>query len=201
MMTSTNSRQSEHPVDPMFLERWSPRAFDGHPMPKDDLLTILDAAHWAPSASNSQPWRFVYASRDSAEWSTFLELLMEGNQRWAKNASVLIFVISKSYTISRDGEKKTSASHSFDAGAAWFSLAMQAHLLGYHAHGMGGIHKDKIIEVLKVPDGYRIEAGVAIGRMTAKDTLPDDLAEREIPSKRLSLSKVAFEGSFNGQAD
>jgi nitroreductase len=200
-MTITNSRQSEHPVDPLFLERWSPRAFDGKPMPKQDLLTILDAAHWAPSASNSQPWRFVYALRDSQEWPLFVELLMDGNQRWAKNAAALIFVISKTYSISRDGEKKPSGSHAFDTGAAWFSLAMQAHLLGYHAHGMGGIHKDKIVEMLNVPEGFRVEAGVALGKTTTKDTLPEDLAEREVPSKRLPLAEVAFENSFTGKAD
>ncbi len=200
-MTNSNSRQSEYSVDPLFLDRWSPRAFDGSAMPREHLLTILDAAHWAPSSSNQQPWRFVYAHRDSEEWPLFMELLMEGNQRWAKNASVLLFVVSRDYNISRDGEKKPSATHSFDAGAAWFSLAMQAHLLGYHAHGMGGILKERIVETLNIPEGYTVEAGVAVGRMTDKGVLPDDLAEREVPSKRLPLSEVAFEGRFAGKAD
>jgi len=170
-------------------------------MPKEHLLTILDAAHWAPSASNQQPWRFVYAHKGSEDWTLFVELLMEGNQKWAKNASVLLFVISRDHTISRDGEKKPSASHSFDAGAAWFSLAMQAHLLGYHAHGMGGIFKDRIVEKLNIPDGFRVEAGVAIGTLTDKTVLPEDLAEREVPSNRVPLADVAFEGRFTGKAD
>ena len=200
-MTNSNNRQSEYPVDPLFLDRWSPRAFDGRPMPKEHLLTILDAAHWAPSASNHQPWRFVYAHKDSEDWSLFVDLLMEGNQKWAKNASVLLFVISRDHTISREGEKKPSATHSFDAGAAWFSLAMQAHLLGYHAHGMGGIFKDRIVEKLDIPDGFKVEAGVAIGTLTDKSILPDDLGEREVPSKRVPLADVAFEGRFTGKAD
>ncbi|QCI96646.1 nitroreductase family protein [Agrobacterium larrymoorei] len=199
-MTTSNSRQSEYPVDPLFLDRWSPRAFDGKPMPIDHLLTILDAAHWAPSGSNQQPWRFVYALNGSAEWDKFVGLLVEGNQRWAKNASALLIILSRSYNV-RDGEKKPAPTHSFDAGAAWFSLATQAHLLGYHAHGMAGIFKDKIIEQLNVPEGYAVEAAVAIGTMAHKDTLPDDLAEREVPSKRLPLADVAFEGSFTGKAD
>ncbi len=199
-MTTSNSRQSEYPVDPLFLDRWSPRAFDGKPMPKDHLLTILDAAHWAPSASNQQPWRFVFALNRSVEWDMFVGLLMEGNQRWAKNASALLFILSRSYNL-RDGEKKPAPTHSFDAGAAWFSLATQAHMLGYHAHGMAGIFKDKIIEQLNVPEGYVVEAAVAIGTMAHKDTLPDDLAEREVPSKRLPLADVVFEGSFTGNAD
>ncbi len=200
-MTNSNNGQSEYPVDPLFLDRWSPRAFDGNAMPPQHLMTILDAAHWAPSASNYQPWRFVYAHKDSDDWPLFVELLMEGNQRWAKNASVLLFVISRDHNISREGEKKPSATHSFDAGAAWFSLAMQAHLLGYHAHGMGGIFKDKIVEKLNVPEGYKVEAGVAISTLTDKSVLPDDLAQREVPSKRLALSEVAFQGRFTGKAD
>ncbi|NTJ43490.1 nitroreductase family protein [Agrobacterium larrymoorei] len=199
-MTTSNSRQSEYPVDPLFLDRWSPRAFDGKPMPKDHLLTILDAAHWAPSASNQQPWRFVFALNRSVEWDMFVGLLMEGNQRWAKNASALLFILSRSYNL-RDGEKKPAPTHSFDAGAAWFSLATQAQMLGYHAHGMAGIFKDKIIEHLKVPEGYVVEAAVAIGTIAHKGTLPDDLSEREVPSKRLPLADVAFEGSFSGKAD
>jgi len=200
-VTNSNSRQSEYPVDPLFLDRWSPRAFDGDAMPNEHLLTILDAAHWAPSASNQQPWRFVYAHKDSEDWPLFVELLMEGNQRWAKNASVLLFILSRDHNISREGEKKPSATHSFDAGAAWFSLAMQAHLLGYHAHGMAGIFKDQIVEKLDVPDGYKVEAAVAIGTLADKAVLPDDLAEREVPSKRLPLSDVAFKGRFTGKAD
>ncbi|MES5100991.1 nitroreductase family protein [Agrobacterium sp. BA1120] len=200
-MTHSNNRQSEYPVEPLFLDRWSPRAFDGKSMPKEHLLTILDAAHWAPSASNLQPWRFVYAHKGSADWEKFVGLLMEGNQVWAKNASVLLFIISRSYSVSREGEKKPAPTHSFDAGAAWFSLAVQAHMLGYHTHGMAGIFKDKIVETLNVPEGYVVEAAVAIGTMTDRSTLPDNLAEREVPSNRLPLADVAFEGSFTGKAD
>ncbi|MGV1916673.1 nitroreductase family protein [Rhizobium sp. 22-785-1] len=199
-MTTSNSRDTDYPVDPLFLDRWSPRAYDGKPMPKDDVLTILDAARWAPSASNQQPWRFVYGLNGSAEWEDFVGLLMEGNQRWAKNSSALIVILSRTYNL-RDGEKKPAATHSFDAGAAWFALAMQAHKLGYHAHGMAGIFKDKIVGQLGVPEGYVVEAMVAIGKIAHKSTLPDDLAEREVPSQRLPLSQIAFEGKFTGNAD
>ncbi|WP_296086061.1 nitroreductase family protein [uncultured Agrobacterium sp.] len=199
-MTTSNSRDTDYPVDPLFLDRWSPRAYDGKPMPKDDVLTILDAARWAPSASNQQPWRFVYGLNGSAEWENFVGLLMEGNQRWAQNSSALIVILSRTYNL-RDGEKKPAATHSFDAGAAWFALAMQAHKLGYHAHGMAGIFKDKILEQLNVPEGYAVEAMVAIGKIAHKSTLPDDLAEREVPSQRLPFSQIAFEGKFTGKAD
>ncbi|WP_284778227.1 nitroreductase family protein [Agrobacterium sp. lyk4-40-TYG-31] len=200
-MTYANSRQSEYPVDPIFLDRWSPRAFDGKGMPREHLLTILDAAHWAPSSSNQQPWRFVFAHKGTNQWDTFVSLLMEGNQVWAKNAAVLLFVISRDFTISRDGEKKPATTHSFDAGAAWMSLALQSHMLGYHAHGMAGIFKDKIVETLDIPAGFIVEAAVAIGTMADKSTLSPELAEREIPSDRLPLSDVAFEGKFTGKAE
>ena len=88
-MTTSNHRKSEYNVDPIFLDRWSPRAFDGSTMPKEDLLTILDAAHWAPSAFNYQPWRFVYALKGTPEFDKFLDILIEFNQGWAKNASAV----------------------------------------------------------------------------------------------------------------
>lgn len=199
-MTSSNSRQSDHPVDSLFLDRWSPRAFDGQEMPGDHLLSILEAARWAPSSSNQQPWRFVYALRETPEWDPFIGLLMEGNQRWAKNASALLIILSRSYTV-RDGERRPAMTHSFDAGAAWMALALQAQMLGYHAHAMAGIFKDKIREELQVPEGYDVEAAVAIGRIADKTTLPEELAAREVPSQRLALTQIAFEGRFTGQPD
>lgn len=200
-MTYSNSRQSEYPIDPIFLDRWSPRAFGDAGMPREHLLTILDAAHWAPSSSNQQPTRFIYAHKGSPQWDTFVSLLMEGNQRWAKNAAVLLFVLSRTYNVSRDGEKQPATTHSFDAGAAWLSMAMQAQYLGYHAHAMAGIFKDKILETLGVPEGYAVEAAVAIGTIADKSTLPEELAKREVPSDRLPLTDVAFEGRFTGKTD
>ena len=131
-MTTSNSRQSEHPVDPFFLDRWSPRAFKEEPMPREDMLTILDAGHWAPSSGNNQPWRFIYALKGTPSWATVLNLLVPGNQRWAQSASALVIFVSRTYRISSDGERKPAYTHSFDTGAAWFSIASQAMKLGYH---------------------------------------------------------------------
>ncbi|MBB6181438.1 nitroreductase [Rhizobium flavum] len=80
-MTQSNNRQSEHPVDAFFLDRWSPGAFTGEAMSREDLLTILDAGHWAPSSGNNQPWRFIYALRETASWPLLLDILSPGNQR------------------------------------------------------------------------------------------------------------------------
>lgn len=200
-MTSANSRISEFPIDAFFLQRWSPRAFTGEPISKETMLTILDAAHWAPSSGNGQPWRFVYALRDTPEWPVLLDILSEGNQRWAKNASALVILISKTYRISSTGERRHAHTHAFDTGAAWFSLAAQTMKLGLYAHGMEGMSREKAMEVLGVPEGYRVEAAAAIGHLADKDLLPEDIRKREVPSQRKPLSEVAFEGRFTGPAD
>lgn len=199
-MTSSNTRDSEFPIDTFFLDRWSPRAFTEETMDQETILTILDAAHWAPSSGNNQPWRFIYGVRGTPSFDTILDILSPGNQRWAKNAAALLIVVSKTYRVAHDGEHKPAYTHSYDTGAAWFSVICQAMKLGYHAHGMEGFDKDKAIEVLGLPEGYRPEAAAAIGRIADKSTLPDDLAEREVPSKRKPVSEIAFDGKFTGEA-
>src|SRR5690349_8362831 len=130
------TRQPDHPIDPLFLERWSPRAFDGSDLPEADLLRIFEAARWAPSAFNSQPWRFLYARRGDEHWDLFLSLLIPWNQGWAHSASVLVYILSDSLPITdKAGQPQPSTTHSFDAGAAWACLALQATRMGYHAHG------------------------------------------------------------------
>ena len=199
-MTQSNDRQSDYPIHPMFLDRWSPRAFTGEALDEDTLLTILDAAHWAPSSGNGQPWRFIYARRDTPAWPVFLDILDESNQRWAKNAGALLILVSQTHRFSVPaGEYRPIYTHAFDTGAAWFALAMQAMQLGLYAHGMAGIDRDKAMHVLNIPkEGFRVEAAVAIGRLADRDTLPDDLRAREVPSQRKPLSDVAFEGHFGG---
>jgi nitroreductase len=197
-MTTANSRSTDYPIDPLFLERWSPRAFTGEPISEYDLLTVLDAAHWAPSASNIQPWRFIYARRDTAPWPRLLGLLTESNQVWAKNASALIVLVSKTTVLPRGAEKEVpSWTHSFDTGAAWCSLALQARLSGWAAHGMAGFDKGRAAVELGVPEGYRVEAVVAIGRPGDKSLLPEPLQAREQPSDRVPLAHLVGEGHFD----
>jgi nitroreductase len=196
-MTTANERRAARPIDRLFLDRWSPRAYDGAAIPHDDLLTIFEAARWAPSSFNVQPWRFLYARRDTPTWSSYLDLLIPFNASWAHRASVLVIIISDSLLPpSTGGEPKTSHSHSFDTGAAWGFLALQATLLGYQAHGMAGFDIGRTRKVLGVPERYRIEAAVAIGRPTEKSILSEALQSREAPSNRKPISEFVFEGSF-----
>lgn len=193
-----SDRQSDHPIDPLFLERWSPRAFDGSVLPDDDLMAMFEAARWAPSAFNSQPWRFLYARRGDEYWARFLSLLIPWNQGWAQSASVLIYILSDSlpFTDKETGAPATSHTHSFDAGAAWACLALQATRMGYHAHGMSGIQMDLARASLEVPKRYRIEAACAIGRIGDPATLDEKLRAREVPSGRKPASDFVFHGNF-----
>jgi len=189
------NRTTDTALDSLFLDRWSPRAFDGSAIPEADLRTILDAARWAPSAFNYQPWRFLYAVRGDANWETFLSILIPFNQSWAKDASVLFIIASDTLMTTPDGTNP-SHSHSFDAGAAWAQLGLQALKLGYHAHGMTGIDFDKARALLDIPEHFRVEAAAAVGRKADPSVLPEGLREREVPSDRKPLDEIAFAGKF-----
>ncbi len=193
----TTERTTDYPIDPIFTDRWSPRAFDASSMAETDLLTILEAARWAPSAFNIQPWRFLYSLRDDHCWQSYLELLDPFNMSWACHASALVIVLSDTM-ISGDGDRpqQQSRTHSFDAGAAWAQLALQATLLGYQAHAMAGIHYHQSHKRLSVPERYRVEIAVAIGKRAHPSVLPEGLQGREQPSQRLPVREIAFPGIF-----
>lgn len=179
---------------PLIRDRWSPRSFDASAMPAEDLETILEAAGLAPSAYNVQPWTFLYAHRGDENWDRFLSLLVEFNQGWAKDASVLLYVVSDGKM--RGKEVSDSHTHSFDAGAAWQNLALQAWHMGYAAHGMSGVDFARAATELNVPDDYRIEAAIAIGRPAPAERLPDFLKEREVKSSRKPVAEIMRAGGF-----
>ena len=186
-------RKTEQDINDIFVNRWSPRAMSGQEIDEKTLFSLFEAARWAPSANNNQPWRFIYARRNTKHWDTFFNLLAEGNQVWAKNAAVLIVVISK--TTFDNG--KPSITHSFDTGAAWVSFALQGSLGGLVVHGMQGFDYDKAKEILRISDGYSVEAMIAVGKKGKKEDLPDYLQEREFPSSRKTTAELAMEGSFH----
>jgi nitroreductase len=191
-------RASDFPIDPLFLERWSPRAFDGSDIPEQHLLTLFEAARWAPSAFNSQPWRFLYARRGDENWERFLSLLIPWNQAWAHSASVLVYILSDTlpFTDKKTGEPRASTTHSFDAGAAWACLALQAARMGYLAHGMSGIQYELARLELRIPARFALNAACAIGRIGDPAQLDEKLRAREFPSGRKAIGELAFAGDF-----
>ncbi|NDY90860.1 nitroreductase family protein [Ideonella livida] len=192
-----SSRVPGYPADPLFTGRWSPRAFTGEAIPLETLMTCFEAARWAPSAMNHQPWRFVYGLRGTPAFDAILAGLMPMNQAWARNASALVVMLAKTTaTAPGQTEAKPNAWHAFDAGAAWASFAFQAYQLGWMTHGMGGFVADTLRPSLALPEDVAIQAVVAIGKQGDKSQLPEALQAREQPSPRKPLSELVAEGRW-----
>jgi nitroreductase len=195
METSVRTRKPEYPVNHIFLERWSPRAMSGEDVQEIELMSLFEAAKWAPSSYNNQSWRFIYAKRNTAAWDKFFGLLGEFNQAWCKNAAALVVVISKT-TFDMNG--KPARTHSYDTGAAWGYFALQASLNGLVAHGMEGFDYERAKTELGIPDDYTVEAMAAVGRPGKIEDLRPALQAKEKPSDRKKLEEIVFEGSFKG---
>ena len=199
MALTAIGRTADHEVDEQFLARWSPRAFTAEPIPDEVLFSLFEAARWAPSAFNGQPWRFIYAKRDTPAWAPLFEALIPYNQGWVKNASVLMFAISDRFRRAEGREPAPVRSHSFDTGAAWAYLALQASRSGWAAHGMAGFDVPRSYDVLGVAEGdYCVEAAIAVGRPTDASVLEEPYRSRETPSPRNPIASFAFEGRFPG---
>ncbi len=165
----------------------------GEEIADDLLMSLFEAARWAPSSFNNQPWRFVYAKKNSQYWDRLFGLLVDSNKVWAKDASALVVVVSAK-NFQYNG--KPSLTHQFDSGAAWENLALQARSAGLAAHGMQGFDYDRARKELAVPDDYDVMAMIAIGKQAPKEKLPTKLQEREFPSDRKPLSEIVMEGMF-----
>jgi nitroreductase len=186
-------RKADHPIEPLFLRRWSPRAMSGESLTEEELRRLFEAARWAPSTYNEQEWRFLYARRDTPHWPLFFDLLAEGNKAWCHRAAVLVVVLAKK-VFTRNNQPNPV--HLFDSGAAWENLALQATAMGLAAHGMAGFDFDKARRVLRVPDQYAVAAMCALGRHGKPEDLPPPLRELEKPSSRRPISESICEGPF-----
>jgi nitroreductase len=193
MIRGSEVRKADHPIGTLFIDRWSPRAMSGQAISQAELMVLFEAARWAPSSYNNQPWRILYAHRDTEQWPWFFDLLVEFNQGWARNAGALLLFISKT-TFDMSGEP--SVTHSFDTGAAWENLALQGWLKGLVVHGMQGFDYERARTDLNVPEDYRVEAMVAVGKPGSIDTLPPGLRDRESPGDRRKLDQTICEGKF-----
>lgn len=180
-------------MDPVFLERWSPRSFSGEPVTEAELAALFEAARWSPSCFNNQPWYYVYAV-DGDEREAILATFLQGNRLWAGQAPVVGLVVARSAL-----EGPSARSRDFEVGAATMAALIQATKLGLSAHLMGGIDVEAAHRLvgLDPPDDSedKVICGFAIGRIGDPEALPDFLREREYPSQRKPASEFAFKGT------
>lgn len=194
------TRSPEAPVDDRFLQRWSPRSLSGKALSAQTLMSLMEAARWAPSTTNSQPWRFVYALAGSPGFGAMFETLVPFNQGWAHKASALIAVLSATRLAAPGSEEaKPAPFHAFDTGAAWMSLALQAQAMGLCAHAMGGFNVQALRSGLAIPDEFAVHCIVAVGEQAPRESLAAALQEREAPTGRQPLAAMVCEGRFGFQ--
>lgn len=193
MINALEVRKPDHPIESLFVERWSPRAMSGEALSEGEILTLFEAARWAPSTYNEQEWRFLYARRDTPQWPLLFELLIEFNQSWCKNAGILCVVLAHK-VFALNG--KPNPVHLYDAGAAWENIALQGTAMGLVVHGMAGFDYEKAHTVLKVPDDYAVAAMFVAGKPAPADVLPEGVREKEVPSDRKPVTEIICEGAF-----
>lgn len=188
-----SSRKSTFPINPLILNRWSPRAMTGEDLDNEEIMSLFEAARWAPSSYNNQPWRFIYAKRNTEHWERMFSLLAEGNKSWAKNSALLVVVISRK---NFEFNEKPARTHQFDAGSAWENLALEAFSRGLVAHGMQGFNYDKARIDLIIPDDFEVMAMIAIGKKGSRESLPPELQEKEKLTDRKPLKDIIMEGLY-----
>lgn len=191
--------QTATPVHDILRDRWSPRAYQTTPVSQTDLTAILEAGRWAASCNNGQPWRFIIATSDSAaEHAAGLAGFNARNQRWAKNAPVLVFACARK-AFEANGNPNPHAW--YDTGAAVAQMTVEAEARGLKVHQCAGIEKDKIRSTYAVPEEVDIISGFTIGRQGDADALPEELPGREKePRQRKPLAEIAFSGKFGTPA-
>ena len=192
------TRSVTYEINDLIVNRWSPRSFLPEEISDKQLFSLFEAARWAPSSSNGQPWRFIFAKRNSQHWNGLFNLLVDFNKQWCADASVLVVVLAKK-TFEHNGQ--AIATRQFDAGAAWENLALQAVSEGLITHGMAGFDYDKARKDLGVPDDYDVVAMIAIGKVGPKEKLSPELQTREVPSTRKPLAELVMEGKFGNKAE
>ncbi len=193
-MTIEVDFSERNPIDgvaSLISERWSPRAFSDYAINSEQLARIIDAARWAPSCFNEQPWRFYTCTQESGDrFNEYLDLLVEANQVWAKRASVIGFLVGEK-NFARNG--KENDFYALDSGAAWMAMSLQARIEGLYTHGMGGIKKDQIAQYLKLDEEKQsVLMGFTIGQLASPSVLEESLQEKEKPTSRKTLNEIWF---------
>ena len=186
---------TEHPIHDLLRRRWSPRAFSNNPVPRETLKSLFEAARWAASSFNDQPWAYIVATKDDAEsFAKLVSVLMDTNKEWAKNAPVLALSVAR-LNFQHNGSPNRVAVH--DVGAASAQLTLEATARGLAVHQMAGIHVDKAKEVFQIPAGWEPVAALAIGYPAEPDALPEKLRERERAARtRKPLTEFVMSGTW-----
>ena len=194
-MVMEKSAETHYPIHDLLRRRWSPRAFSDRRVDPAIMRSLLEAARWAPSSYNEQPWSFIVATKDDpVEFGRLLSCLVEGNIQWAQHAPVLMVSVAR-LSFEDDGKPNRHAFH--DVGLAVANLIVQATALGLVVHQMAGIFPDKIRELYGIPEGYEAVAGIALGYPGDPQSLPEGLRKRELaPRERKPLTEFVFSGSW-----
>ena len=195
----TKNAATDHPILKLLVERWSPYGFDDRPVPEADLRSLFEAARWAASSYNEQPWNYLVATRENpAEFERMLGCLVEANQTWAKAAPVLVLGVV-SLQFAKNNEDNRAAVH--DLGLAAGNLVVEATARGLSVHQMIGILPDKARETYRIPKHFEAWTAMAIGYKATPAMLPDALKERDLtPRQRKRLSKFVFNGLWGQPA-
>ncbi|MGD8778182.1 MAG: nitroreductase family protein [Ignavibacteria bacterium] len=189
------SANNKYEIHELIKNRWSPRSFKPVTLEKEKILSLFEAARWAPSSYNEQPWHFIIASReDEQEFDKLLSCLVEFNKEWAKDASLLIITVARSNSIHSNKPNK-HAWH--DIGLAAANLTIQAGNLGLYVHQIGGFDAEKTTQVFNIPEGYEPVSAIAVGYKDDPDKLNDSLKKSETAvRKRKELEEFIFEGEW-----
>jgi nitroreductase len=191
--------QTRYPVHTLIEDRWSPRAFADTPVAPETLGSLMEAARWAPSCFNEQPWRFIVETQNEPEgYQRLLECLVPFNQSWAGKAPVLMLSVARTH-FSQNDKPNRHAEH--DVGLATESLTLQAQALGLAVHQMAGFDDEAARKAYAIPDGYQPVAAIAVGYPGRADGLDEKLAERErAPRVRKPLEEIFFSGQWEKPA-
>ncbi len=191
---------AEHPIHEHLANRWSPRAYAAdRPVSREQLAQLFEAARWAPSSSNEQPWSFMVGEKGGETWTKVFDTLVPFNQAWAKNAPVLVLGLARK-VFQRNGTPNIHAK--YDLGQAVSMLLTQATSLGLTTHQMAGFDRDKARAAFQVPDDQEIGAVIAIGYQAELSVLPPELQEKETaPRSRNKIDTFVFAGDFGKPAD
>ena len=195
-MSVARARRSDLPVHPVLNERFSPRAFSDRAITDAELELVLEAARWAPSSMNEQPWRFLVTRKGGDGHAELLAALNPSNQVWADKAPVLILNLVHR-TLSKNGQENYHARH--DLGLATAQLTAQATALGMGLHILGGFNAEMVRTAFEIPDTYDLVSVIALGFPGDPESLPEHLQQRELQhSPRRPLSELVHYGRFNG---